>query len=241
MRNMNVVCIALLCVGMWQEVLGAVKKNEFPYRNPNLPVEERVEDLLSRMTLEEKVYQMSALRLGEGDEIFQTSGEFSMEDIRHRFGRHGVGYLSCPTTDMPAEKAVKVGNQIQKIAMEETRLGIPVMIDAEAIHGCRALGATSYPQSIALSCTWNLQLMGKIADAIGQETYSRGINQVLSPTLDLARDPRHGRMEECYGEDPYLAACMGVEFVKGVQKHGIVCAPKHFVANFVTEIPVMQG
>lgn len=235
MGNMNVVCIALLCVGMWQEVLGAVKKNEFPYRNPNLPVEERVEDLLSRMTLEEKVYQMSALRLGEGDEIFQTSGEFSMEDIRHRFGRHGVGYLSCPTTDMPAEKAVKVGNQIQKIAMEETRLGIPVMIDAEAIHGCRALGATSYPQSIALSCTWNLQLMGKIADAIGQETYSRGINQVLSPTLDLARDPRHGRMEECYGEDPYLAACMGVEFVKGVQKHGIVCAPKHFVANFVTD------
>ena len=211
------------------------KKEILPYRNPQLPIEERVEDLLSRMTLEEKVYQISALRLGEGDEVFQTSGEYSIDDIRKELGKHGVGYLSCPTTDMPAEKAVKVGNQIQKIAVEETRLGIPVMIDAEALHGCRALGATSYPQSIALSCTWNLDLMAEIADAIGQETYSRGITQVLSPVLDLARDPRHGRMEECYGEDPYLAACMGIEFVKGVQKHRIACAPKHFIANFVTD------
>ena len=211
------------------------KKEILPYRNPQLPIEERVEDLLSRLTLEEKVYQISALRLGEGDEVFQTSGEYSIDDIRKELGKHGVGYLSCPTTDMPAEKAVKVGNQIQKIAVEETRLGIPVMIDAEALHGCRALGATSYPQSIALSCTWNLDLMAEIADAIGQETYSRGITQVLSPVLDLARDPRHGRMEECYGEDPYLAACMGIEFVKGVQKHRIACAPKHFIANFVTD------
>lgn len=173
------------------------------------------------MTLEEKVYQMSALRLGEGDEIFETSGNYSMDDIRRKFGKHGVGYLSCPTTDMPAPKAVITGNQIQKIAVEETRLGIPVMIDAEAIHGCRATGATSYPQSIALSCTWNVDLMAQIADAIGKETHSRGINQVLSPTLDLARDPRHGRMEECYGEDPFLASRMGVEFIKGVQKNGV--------------------
>lgn len=119
--------------------------------------------------------------------------------------------------------------------MEETRLGIPVMIDAEAIHGCRATGATSYPQSIALSCTWNMDLMAQIADAIGKETHSRGINQVLSPTLDLARDPRHGRMEECYGEDPFLASRMGVEFIKGMQKNGVVCSPKHFLANFVTD------
>lgn len=102
-------------------------------------------------------------------------------------------------------------------------------------HGCRATGATSYPQSIALSCTWNVDLMAQIADAIGKETHSRGINQVLSPTLDLARDPRHGRMEECYGEDPFLASRMGVEFIKGVQKNGVVCSPKHFLANFVTD------
>ena len=193
-------------------------KRPLPYQNPKLSVDERVEDLIKRMTLEEKVYQMSALRLGEGDEIFETSGNYSMDDIRRKFGKHGVGYLSCPTTDMPAPKAVITGNQIQKIAVEETRLGIPVMIDAEAIHGCRATGATSYPQSIALSCTWNVDLMAQIADAIGKETHSRGINQVLSPTLDLARDPRHGRMEECYGEDPFLASRMGVEFIKGCRR-----------------------
>ncbi|WP_288360121.1 glycoside hydrolase family 3 N-terminal domain-containing protein [uncultured Bacteroides sp.] len=210
-------------------------KKPLPYQNPKLSVDERMEDLIKRMTLEEKVYQMSALRLGEGDEIFETSGNYSMDDIRRKFGKHGVGYLSCPTTDMTARNAVVTGNQIQKIAIEETRLGIPVIIDAEALHGCRATGATSYPQSIALSCTWNVDLMAQIADAIGQETYSRGINQVLSPTLDLARDPRHGRMEECYGEDPFLASRMGVEFIKGVQKHGVICSPKHFLANFVND------
>ena len=158
-----------------------------------------------------------------------------MDDIRMKFGSHGIGHLSCPTTDMPAAQAASVGNSIQKIAVEETRLGIPVIIDAEALHGCRATGATSYPQSIAMACTWNPDLMGEVADAIGQETYSRGIRQVLSPTLDLARDPRHGRMEECYGEDPYLASCFGAEFIKGVQKYGIICTPKHFVANFVSD------
>lgn len=208
-------------------------KDKLPYQNSKLPIEQRVEDLLSRMTLEEKVHQMSALRLGEGDEIFKTSGNYSMDDIRKKLGKHGIGQFSCPISDMPAGKAVVVGNQMQKIAIEETRLGIPAVIDAEALHGCRALGATSYPQSIALSCTWNLDLMSRIADGIGQETYSRGMRQVFSPTLDLARDPRHGRMEECYGEDPFLASCMGVEFIKGVQKHGVICTPKHFLANFV--------
>ena len=170
MSRIKYLLASTLCmtVGLWARPVE--NRGKLPYQNPNLSIEERVEDLIGRMTLEEKVYQISALRLGEGDEIFQTSGEYSMEDIRKQLGRHGVGYLSCPTTDMPAEKAVKTGNQIQKIAVEETRLGIPVIIDAEALHGCRALGATSYPQSIALSCTWNPALMAEIADAIGQET-----------------------------------------------------------------------
>lgn len=77
--------------------------------------------------------------------------------------------------------------------------------------------------------------MEKVSDAIGQETHSKGIHMVLSPTLDLARDPRHGRMEETYGEDPYLASRFGVAFIKGLQKNGVLCAPKHFVANFVGE------
>ena len=205
----SILLICLLTVFVRVDAADAISKDNYPYQNSHLSVEERVADLLSRMTLEEKVYQMSSLRLGEGDEIFQTSGVFTMDKIRQSLSRHGIGYLSCPTTDMEAALAAQTANMIQRVAVEETRLGIPVFIDAEALHGLRAKGAASYPQSIALSCTWNPVLVHEIGDAIGRETQSRGINQVLSPTLDLARDPRHGRMEECYGEDPYLASRMG--------------------------------
>lgn len=204
-----------------------------PYKNPALPVEKRVNDLIARMTLEEKVYQMCALRLGDGDEIFKSSGVYSIDYIRQQMKTHGTGHISCPTTDMNAALGVKTVNEIQKVAVEETRLGIPTLINDEALHGVKAFGATSYPQSIALSCTWDLPLMKKITDAIGKEAYSRGIRQALSPVLDLARDSRHGRMEETYGEDPYLASRFAVEFIKNVQQNGVICTPKHFAANFV--------
>lgn len=206
-----------------------------PYKNQDLSIQERVDDLLRRMSLEEKVYQMCALRLGEGDEIFKTSGEYSADFVRGEMSPHGVGHISCPTTDMDAQRSVTTINEIQRIAVEETRLGIPVLVNDEALHGVIGRGATSYPQSIALSCTWDLNLMSEISDAIGKETFSRGVRQVLSPTLDLARDPRHGRMEETYGEDPYLASRFGVKYVQGVQRHGVICSPKHFVANFVAD------
>ena len=206
-----------------------------PYKNSQLPIEQRVEDLLGRMTLEEKVFQLCALRLGEGDEIFQSSGNYTMEEVQKAIGERGIGHISCPTTDKGAERSVKISNAIQKVAVEKTRLGIPVFINDEALHGSKVAGSTSYPQSIALSSTWDPELMEKVSDAIGQETHSKGIHMVLSPTLDLARDPRHGRMEETYGEDPYLASRFGVAFIKGLQKNGVLCAPKHFVANFVGE------
>ena len=205
------------------------------YKNAKLPIEQRINDLLSRMTVEEKVYQMSAVRLGEGDEIFKTSGKFSIEHIRALMKSHGIGNFSCPTTDMHAANSVKTANDIQHVAVEETRLGIPTIINDEALHGCMGNGSTSYPQAIALSSTWDLSLMSEIGDAIGKETYSRGTRQVLSPNLDLARDPRHGRMEETYGEDPFLSASFGVEYIKGVQKNGVICSPKHFLANFVAD------
>ena len=204
-----------------------------PYKNPRLSIEERLDDLMKRMTLEEKVYQLCALRIGEGDEIFKTSGEYTPELIRKELGKHGIGHISCPTTDRDSKQSVQIINDIQRISIEETRLGIPALVNDEALHGIKGKGATSYPQAIALASTWDLPLMQKVAEAIGREAHSRGITQVLSPTLDLARDPRHGRMEETYGEDPFLAARFGVEFIKGVQKQGVICSPKHFVANFV--------
>ncbi len=211
------------------------KAPEPAYKNASLPTEERVKDLLERMTVEEKVYQLCAARFGEGDEVFITSGKYSKEFIRKQMSQHGIGHISMPTTDMFAEDAAKTTNEIQQIAIKETRLGIPTIINDEALHGCKGKGSTSFPQSIALSCTWDLQLMGEIADAIVKETFNRGVRQVLSPVLDLARDPRHGRVEETYGEDPFLASRFGVEYIKGVQQNNVVCTPKHFLANFVAD------
>lgn len=224
------VIFACFCCAFWP-----VKKTEpLPYKNASLPIEKRVNDLLKRMTLEEKVYQMCALRLGDGDEIFKSSGVYSIDYVRRQMKTHGVGHISCPTTDMNAAMSIKTANEIQRVAVEETRLGIPTLINDEALHGYRGAGSTSYPQSISLSSTWNILLMKKIATAIAQETYSRGTRQALSPVLDIARDPRHGRMEETYGEDPYLASRFGVEYIKAMQQNGVICTPKHFVANFVS-------
>lgn len=229
MYSYKTLLVLFLCAIQFQVAFG----RKLPYKNPKLPIEQRVEDLLERMTLKEKVYQLCALRLGEGDEIFQSSGDYSIDFIRQEFGNHGVGHISCPTTDMDAKKSLKTANEIQRVAIEETRLGIPTIINDEALHGCKGYGSTSFPQSIALSCTWNLDLMAEIGNAIGKETYDRGVRQVLSPTLDLAREPRHGRMEETYGEDAYLVSRFGVEYIKGLQKNGVICTPKHFLANFV--------
>lgn len=229
------ILITLLNILVFSAVCSAQKQTKPLYKNPQLPTDTRVNDLLKRMTLEEKVYQLCALRLGDGDEVFKTSGVYSADYVRNQMKQHGVGHISCATTDMNAEGSVKTLNEIQKIAVEETRLGIPVIANDEALHGSRGAGSTSYPQSIALSCTWNLQLMKEIGIAIGQETYSRGVRQALGPVLDLARDPRHGRMEESYGEDPFLASRFGVAYIKGLQSNGVICSPKHFAANFVAD------
>lgn len=231
-KSIVALCVGVCCsTSLWT----GTSPGTLPYKNSQLPIEQRVEDLLGRMPLEEKVFQLCALRLGEGDEIFQSSGNYTMEEVQKAIGERGIGHISCPTTDKGAERSVKISNAIQKVAVEKTRLGIPVFINDEALHGSKVAGSTSYPQSIALSSTWDPELMEKVSDAIGQETHSKGIHMVLSPTLDLARDPRHGRMEETYGEDPYLASRFGVAFIKGLQKNGVLCAPKHFVANFVGE------
>lgn len=207
-------------------------KEKLPYKNSGLSVEKRVADLISRMTLEEKVYQMCALRLGDGDEVFKTSGVYSANYIRSQVKTHGVGHISCPTTNMNAQLSVTTANEIQKIAVEETRLGIPVLVNDETLHGYRGTGSNSYPQSLAMSCTWNIPLMYEISSAIAKETYSRGTRQALSPVLELGREPRHGRFEETFGEDPFLAARFAVAYVKGHQENGVICTPKSFLGDY---------
>ncbi|MBC7327267.1 glycoside hydrolase family 3 C-terminal domain-containing protein [bacterium] len=180
-----------------------------PYENPKLPIEQRVEDLLKRMTFEEKIYQL------------QSGGDLP------------VGNLTCVTRGfLPREGAIKA-NQYQRRAIEETRLGIPVIIHDEALHGIVARGCTSFPQAIGLAGTWDPELMYRVAKIIGKETRTRGIHQVLSPVVNIARDVRAGRTEETYGEDPYLTGMMGYAFCKALREEGVIATPKHYAANFV--------
>jgi len=180
-----------------------------PFENPNLPTEERVEDLLSRMTLEEKIHQLQA-----GKDV-------------------PLGNLTCVTRDdLPRQGAIH-SNEFQVRAIEQTRLGIPVIVHDEALHGCIARGCTSFPQAIGLAATWDPDLMYRVAKAIGKETRARGIHQVLSPVVNIARDVRAGRTEETYGEDPHLTAMMGAAFCKAFREEGVITTPKHYAANFV--------
>ncbi len=213
-------------------------KRSEPYRNPALPVEERVADLLSRMTWEEKAAQLgSYLPNWMWDEAYVKKPEVRVPrwlsvPLAEAVGQ-GTGQLSVFLRELPPKVAAERANEVQRYAREQTRLGIPPIIHDEGLHGLLANGATSFPQSIGMASSWDPELLHEVAKAIGREARTRGIRQLLSPTINIARDPRCGRTEETYGEDPYLAARMAVAFVKGVQSQGVVATPKHFAANFV--------
>ena len=213
------------------------------YRDSNIPVEQRVDDLLSRMTLEEKVAQLTStmemLGFGSGAQksFVDKEGKFLPERAAEIF-RHGIGQISRPGGRRGPREMAEFTNTVQKWMIENTRLGIPVMFHEEALHGLATRGATSFPQAIALASTWDCDLVNEVFTATALETRSRGAQQVLSPVLDIARDPRWGRTEETYGEDPYLAARMGVAAVKGFQgnappvdKAHVIATGKHFAVH----------
>jgi len=216
------------------------KKNTLkPYQNPSLSVERRVADLLARMTMEEKVAQ-----LGSRLPFIMDWREWMRYTLEEKIARIcavspddaigvGVGQLSVFLRDLPPKTAAAKANEFQHYARENTRLGIPPIIHDEGLHGLVCNDATSFPQAIALASSWHPELLEEVATAIGKEARARGIRQLLSPTINIARDPRCGRTEETYGEDPYLASRMAVAFVRGVQSQGVVTTPKHYAANFV--------
>jgi beta-glucosidase len=186
------------------------------YRDPGLPIERRVEDLLGRMTPEEKFRQ-----------LFMVPGDLDAGEEVWKDGIFGLQVRSVTGARSTAEKL----NALQKFFAEETRLGIPIVPFEEALHGLVGPGATAFPQAIGLAATWDEELMAEVAGAIAAETRSRGIRQVLSPVVNIARDVRWGRVEETYGEDPFLSARMAVAFVRAFEEHGVIATPKHFVAN----------
>lgn len=215
------------------------KSTRKPYQNSSLSVKRRVADLLARMTMEEKVAQ-----LGSRIPFIMDWSEWWHLPLEEKIARVqsispadaigiGVGQLSIFLRDLPPKMAAARANEFQRYAREHTRLGIPPIIHDEGLHGLLCNDATSFPQAIAMASSWHPELLEQVAIAIGKEARARGIRQLLSPTIDIARDPRCGRTEETYGEDPYLTSRMAVAFVRGVQSQGVVATPKHYAANFV--------
>src|SRR5437867_487819 len=200
-----------------------------PYSDPTLPIERRIDDLLARMTLEEKVGQMLCLWQGKRA-ITDSAGRFDAARAPAWF-RIGIGRIERPAEGHAARAEAEYTNAIQRWVKEHTRLGIPVLFHEEALHGLEAQQATSFPQAIALASTWNPDLVERVFAAAAAEARARGVDQVLAPVVDVARDPRWGRIEETYGEDPYLAARMGVAAVRGLQGTEVTVGPTHVLAT----------
>jgi beta-glucosidase len=201
------------------------------YRNPALPIEQRVADLLKRMTLEEKVGQLTTARRGNFG-ILDTTGRFNDASARQVFR----DMFSVDSKISPRDAAV-LRNAVQRYLREKTRLGIPTIFMGEALHGFMENGSTSFPQALGLASTWDPDLVRRAFTAIADEMASAGDNQAFSPVINLARDPRWGRTEETYGEDPYLSARMGVAAIEGLQgpnfmidRHHVLATAKHFAA-----------
>ena len=193
-----------------------------PYQNSALPEEARVTDLVSRMTLEEKFAQMHMIV--QIDKLLDGQ-PFSPERVKEPL-RHGIGATYSPTFLEPS-----VINAFQDYLTQQTRLGIPMIVMGESLHGAMSRDATVFPQAIGLASTFNTDLITKMTERIGQEARALGITLTYAPNLDLAREPRWGRTEENYGEDPYLTATMGAAYIKALQAQGVASSPKHYVAH----------
>ncbi len=214
-----------------------------PYRDSTLPLDARVEDLLRRMSLEEKVAQMEAVALGRDLDSLLGGGDtaaYGPPGARLGFGAlTGIGFAARGGPRAHAELA----NRIQRYFVEQGRLGIPVLVTEEALHGLMAQGATNYPTPLALSSTWDPALVHQVFTEVGLEAGSQGTDLVLAPVLDLAQDPRWGRAEETYGEDPYLNGRMGVAAITGLQgdsppfidRRHVAATTKHFAGHGAPE------
>ncbi len=202
------------------------------YKDPSLPIEDRVADLLNRMTLEEKVDQISGGWESKID-VIDPTGTYTTESARKTIQAEWGEDLKFT----PRQSAI-LRNGIQRYLREKTRLGIPAIFTSEGLHGLMEYGSTSFPQALGLAATWDPALVKRAFTAVGDEAGSRGVGQVFSPVLDIARDPRWGRTEETYGEDPYLASRIGVAAITGLQgdsyligRHHVLATAKHFAVH----------
>ena len=199
-------------------------------------VDDRVTHLLEQMTLDEKIAQLGSYWIYQVLEGYNFSPEKARELIPNGLGQ--ITRLGGASNLRPEQLAV-LANDIQKFLMENTRLGIPAVIHEECCSGYMARGATVFPQAIGVASTWEPELIQAMGDVIRSQMRSVGAHHALAPVLDIARDPRWGRVEETFGEDPYLTARLGVAYIKGIQgdnlEQGVVATGKHFVGYSASE------
>ncbi|MGA7924768.1 MAG: CIA30 family protein [Candidatus Sulfotelmatobacter sp.] len=233
----SLLTLSLLCATFAVTAANAQNNARAPdstpkYRNPNLTIDERVADLLPRMTLEEKVQQITGGGRGQL-ELIDPTGTFTTEQARATMAQ----WWSPDLVFTPRQSAI-LRNGVQRYLREKTPLGIPELFMGEALHGFMEYGSTSFPQALGLASTWDPELVHRVFTAAGEEAGARGAGQVFTPVLDIARDPRWGRTEETYGEDPFLVSRMGVAAITGLQgdsfmigRHHVLATAKHFAAH----------
>ncbi len=207
------------------------------YQDSGLSIEERVGDLLARMTLEEKLAQLGSCW------TFKLLTDMAL-DPEKAAGRMsaGIGQITrvAGATNLRRRGVAEVANAIQRYLLEQTRLGIPAIVHEECLHGLLAVDSVCFPQSIGQAATWNPELVAAMTSRLGRELRAAGAHQALAPILDITRDPRWGRIEETYGEDPYLVAELGSAYVRGLQGTAgpddlIFATGKHMVGHGLPE------
>ena len=224
---------------------GLKKQKTLPYKDASLPVKERVKDLLKRMTIEEKTTQLMGLWNG-GVEDFTPEIFEDPVKMKEIFGK---GCHSIHPAPFGIRATVEMRNRIQKYLVEKTRLGIPAMFVDEGQHGMMRPESTVFPQAIGLACSWDCELFEKVYGIIAHEMRSRGTHHALTPVIDTCRDQRWGRVEETYGEDPYLNGMLSCAAVKGLQgtvtgkvaKNNVAATLKHFTGHGEPEGGQNQG
>ena len=210
------------------------------YKNPAAPVEDRIEDLLARMTLEEKIAQITAVWTKKAD-LLTPDGKLDTAKVRQLYPG-GLGHWVRPndltggpnpfvTKTLEPRRTAELVNAVQTYSVKNTRLGIPTLFHEEGLHGYQARGATHFPQSIGLASTWDPELLRRVFTVVAREIRARGAHLVLAPVVDVARDPRWGRFEETYGEDPFLVSELGVAAVRGFQGDSLPLAKDRVFAT----------
>jgi len=230
---------AALALG-FGKITASLAQEILPYKNPSLAVDARVADLIGRMTLEEKARQLdmyfgcqSVLETNQcaSQTHAKPDAVFNAEMAETNFGTLGVGSIH------DIYPRAKLSNRIQQWVIQSNRLGIPVLFIEEGLHGYMDFDETVFPQSINLATTWNPQLARRTGAAIAAQARANGVDMILGPVLDVAREPRWGRVEEDFGEDPYLTGQLGLAYVEGMEgesldtDHTVIAEPKHFAGH----------